>query len=109
HGRELAHLPGGYPPVNHAGAVLQAELVVVVGHLGREPEIAGERRGREAAWKLEAEDVGIVTVHDLVDRAVAALALDLLVEVRIPAVEAVEADPAPGAARTREQHDPAAE
>src|SRR5207237_8685345 len=92
-------------PVNHEGAGRQAELGVVVGHLGREPKLVGERRGREAAWKLEAEDVGIVAVHDLVDRAVAALALDLLVEVRLPAVEAVEADAARAATRAREKDD----
>src|SRR5207244_240592 len=78
---QLPHLRVGHPPVHHEGAVLEAELVVVVGHLEREPELVGERRGREAARELEAEDVGVVAVDDLVDRAVAAVALELLVEV----------------------------
>src|SRR5881409_3567010 len=107
--RQLPHLRVGDPPVHHEGAVLEAELEVVVGHLGREPELVGERRGREAARELEAQDVGVVAVDDLVDRAVAAVALELLVEVVPVAVEAVEADAARRAARAREQDDQAAE
>src|SRR5579885_219035 len=102
---ELPH-PGVHDaPVHEERPVLELELVLVVGHLGRKVELLGERRRRERAGELDAHQVGVVAVDDPVDLAVAARALELLVEWLPPRVEAVEGDTALDPARSDERQD----
>src|SRR5213075_1151569 len=55
-GAELPDLRIGDLPVDDERAGLQAQLVIVVGHLGRKTELVRERRRRHPARELETED-----------------------------------------------------